>query len=787
MTDYVIKFSGQDNLSSTLNNIKSEIKDVGKSTTALEDISKKFQRIQNSSAPLKKQLRDLKAIMADMNMKGLAGTDQYTKIAQEAGRIKDAMDDAAAATKRFSDDTFALTAFGDAMQVIAGAGSIAAGAMSMFGVESDKVQQAILKCQQALAVLNGVQAVANKLNKDSALMQALKTIRINLATAATVTNTTATVANTAATQAWNTAKAIGKALLGDWTGLLLVGGAALAAYALTTNNAADAQEDLNKKNEEGTSIEQDAVKSASDKIAKLRTLYSITQDHTRSLKERNAAADEMRTMNPDILSGLTNEAILAGNAADAYNEMAAAIIRVAEAEAAYERIKKLTAKKLELKQRDRELNNSVNNLTQGIKGAAASQGINLQTTAANYVNPEIAKLDDEINAITTEYSEGITKLLTGKSGKGSPRTGGGRSGRGSGSSNPVKEKKELEEAKGLIGVLEKEIQDLQTQIKEATTEDLIKKLNDQLTVKQKELTELKIRVGLEDNPVDNLYSQYQELLNSSNTKIQIPVSSFEIAKNRGKATDPLEDIKAQMDSNDSMMNSLSELASQYEKIGATGAEEYQKLIDKIYELIEAQKLLGNQVQEIQEQHDIEAEKIETKKKLYEDLMSTAQSLGSGLQALGQEEAAAAVQIASATADAVSEIIPQVMALIGVKQGEALASGTASAAALPFPANIAAIAAIVAQIMAVFSTIASVAGKFAEGGIVGGSSMVGDRLIARVNSGEMILNGSQQRNLFNLLDNGGGIAGTGGQVEFKISGSTLKGVLRNYDNKMSKIR
>ena len=82
-------------------------------------------------------------------------------------------------------------------------------------------------------------------------------------------------------------------------------------------------------------------------------------------------------MNPDILSGLTNEAILAGNAADAYNEMAAAIIRVAEAEAAYERIKKLTAKKLELKQRDRELNNSVNNLTQGIKGAAASQGINL--------------------------------------------------------------------------------------------------------------------------------------------------------------------------------------------------------------------------------------------------------------------------------------------------------------------------------------------------------------------------------------------------------------------------
>ena len=48
---------------------------------------------------------------------------------------------------------------------------------------------------------------------------------------------------------------------------------------------------------------------------------------------------------------------------------------------------------------------------------------------------------------------------------------------------------------------------------------------------------------------------------------------------------------------------------------------------------------------------------------------------------------------------------------------------------------------------------------------------------------MILNGSQQARLFNLLDGGTG-SNMSGQVEFKISGSALKGVLRNYDNKMS---
>jgi len=61
-------------------------------------------------------------------------------------------------------------------------------------------------------------------------------------------------------------------------------------------------------------------------------------------------------------------------------------------------------------------------------------------------------------------------------------------------------------------------------------------------------------------------------------------------------------------------------------------------------------------------------------------------------------------------------------------------------------------------------------------------------IARVNSGEMILNGSQQRKLFDLLDSGGGVGNNiGGNVVFTISGSNLKGVLRNYDSKMSKIK
>ena len=266
-----------------------------------------------------------------------------------------------------------------------------------------------------------------------------------------------------------------------------------------------------------------------------------------------------------------------------------------------------------------------------------------------------------------------------------------------------------------------------------------------------------------------------------------------MSKAKGERTDSLDQIKAQMDANDDQIASLKAYQQQMIEAKDTGTELYQELTDKIKELEEAQKGYGDTIagvislqEEKDEQDRQEAQRLEAKKQLYEDLMSTAQSLGSGLQSLGQEEAAAAIQIATTTAQAVQQIIPQVMALIGVKQGEALASGAASGAALPFPANIAAIAAIVAQLMAVFATIASVAGKFAGGGVVGGGSYYGDMVMARVNAGEMILNRKQQANLFRAIESGDIGAGQTVLVpEFKIKGSDLYGTLRNFSKSVGK--
>lgn len=96
---------------------------------------------------------------------------------------------------------------------------------------------------------------------------------------------------------------------------------------------------------------------------------------------------------------------------------------------------------------------------------------------------------------------------------------------------------------------------------------------------------------------------------------------------------------------------------------------------------------------------------------------------------------------------------------------------------------------VAIATAVGATVAAIAqfSKFEDGGIVGGSSYHGDRVIARVNSGEMILNGHQQARLFNMINGRGGTQSSSGDVHFKISGDSLVGVLDNYNKKRNKVR
>jgi len=118
-------------------------------------------------------------------------------------------------------------------------------------------------------------------------------------------------------------------------------------------------------------------------------------------------------------------------------------------------------------------------------------------------------------------------------------------------------------------------------------------------------------------------------------------------------------------------------------------------------------------------------------------------------------------------------------IIIAKLGEAIMGQTASNSKFGLPGLIMAAAGITG-VMAIFNSLP----KFAGGGLVGGNSLTGDRIPVMVNSREMILNPSQQAELFAMANGAGGAAGN---VRFEIEGSKLVGVLGNYSKKTNSYR
>lgn len=167
-----------------------------------------------------------------------------------------------------------------------------------------------------------------------------------------------------------------------------------------------------------------------------------------------------------------------------------------------------------------------------------------------------------------------------------------------------------------------------------------------------------------------------------------------------------------------------------------------------------------------EEEDIAGKWAERTKKIEEmnqALGSTASIFGS----LGSIAGQAGDDFLAATLNSMGSIAQMILEL----QSLCTAQGVASASKLPFPANIAAIATVVATIASVFSSLP----KFADGGIVGGSSFFGDKLLARVNSGEMILNQGQQARLLSMTE-GGNVRVTG---DVRLNGKDIYISLRNY--------
>lgn len=241
---------------------------------------------------------------------------------------------------------------------------------------------------------------------------------------------------------------------------------------------------------------------------------------------------------------------------------------------------------------------------------------------------------------------------------------------------------------------------------------------------------------------------------------------------------------SQKDLSDKISKKKSEL-----EVSVIGSDEYKQLIKEIQELEGKKTKLDIQVES--DSLTPAEKKLKKVKKASEATKETFQAMGSMFSSIGQmsdDETATIMQGLASITGSIAEAVPAIMSLVGAKSAEAVANGTAEASKLPFPANIPAIATTVATIMSVIGTIASVAGSFAEGGIISGGSQLGDQMVAKVNSGEMIINGKQQQNLWKAISTGNLGGNTENQISVsnvRVKGSDLYLALKNYSKVKSK--
>lgn len=168
---------------------------------------------------------------------------------------------------------------------------------------------------------------------------------------------------------------------------------------------------------------------------------------------------------------------------------------------------------------------------------------------------------------------------------------------------------------------------------------------------------------------------------------------------------------------------------------------------------------------------------------YADSLSNIATVMGSITNITNEGAGAWLSYGANIVNSVAAAIPALTSLTTALTAKAAAESAGSAAAVPVVGWINAIAAITA----ITAAMASIP-KFANGGIIAGNSTIGDYNIARVNSGEMILNNRQQKNLFNLLDGKGGTSvNAGGEVKLRIEGRDLVGVLNSQTSKTSKYK
>ena len=722
-------------------NLRKELRATLQAAASLENEYRKLSAAEKASA----QGQELRA--------------KIDELIQRGGQLKDTMGDVNSAITRVASDTAQIDAAVGALGALNAVAQIGVGAFGMLGVEEEKLAQVQKDLMAVIAIGNGLQTIQNALQKESAVMMWANAVKTSVLTAATK-------GDTIVQTAWNVAKAVGKAMLGDFTGLLIVGAGAFMTYKVATADSAEELDNHKKSVEDDrralNDLNEQTASTTGELIGKYKQLQAqwiaCNGDAKRQAEMLKKNESAMKDLGLSVNSLVDAENVFVKNTPN----VEASLIKRAKAMAAMNQIVENEKKRYE------ELNKADERTYGGTKRRVWKSGQEVGSDkfkefglsweqakergyvkstefrdpmygVSSYTNTLTAQgaafltmkegaksakaYGDEVDRINKYFDQANNKAwlqyeanadaTVGGTSSTTTRTSIGTNRSTGGGTTPIVYKE------GSLGYIDNELKELKNKLQQATSNKDRGEIYKQISALENQRVELVFASKNGKTPMEAI----RELMEKDVAAKPLPVPELEV--DASKIKEIMKNVFAYFD-------------------------EYKAKVKEV--------------------------KQDTMFKSINNLSSAFSSLGEIIGGVAGQMVSWAAQSAAS----IAQMLAENAQLIISAQAVAMANGAKSAFALPFPFNLAAWASVAATIMGIFASLP----KFATGGIVGGSGFSGDRQLIRANSGEMVITRAQQARLWSAISGGGSL---GGQVTFKISGQELHGVLRNYNNKINRAR
>lgn len=251
---------------------------------------------------LRQELMSLTQQMAYMKANGEGNSEEYQKMAERAGQLKDAMVDAQTEVRAMASDTQQLDTAMGAASAASGGMSAVTGTLALMGTRSETATEAQKELGAAVGIVSGLTAVQNALQKESNLMTGIRVLQTRAATkaeqldtAAKTKNTAATVGATVAQRIFNAVAKANPYVLLAMALITVVG--ALVAFAVGANRATKEQNKLNKSMAAQLDYmevwAQEATRGSNERIEALERELEIAKARNASMQEIRAIEDQI--------------------------------------------------------------------------------------------------------------------------------------------------------------------------------------------------------------------------------------------------------------------------------------------------------------------------------------------------------------------------------------------------------------------------------------------------------------------------------------------------------------